>query len=189
MVQLSLGLAGAGLIGRAHAQRMSRSAECRLVAIADPAAQTADYAASLGVARYPDLDTMLAAERLDGVIVATPNADHAPHAISCIEHGLPVLVEKPLAESLANAERIVQASERAGVPVLVGHHRRHNPMLSRARDAIRQGEIGRIATVSAFAAFLKPDRYFDVAWRREPGGGPILINLIHAIDDLRFLLG
>ena len=188
-MSLTLGIAGAGLIGRAHIERMRRSAECRLAAIADPGPEAAAYAGSLGVAHYADLDVMLAAERLDGVIVATPNAAHAPNALSCIGRGLPVLIEKPLAESLANAERIVEAAERAGVPVLVGHHRRHNPILQQARDIVRRGEIGRIATVAALAAFLKPDPYFDTAWRREPGGGPVLINLIHVIDDLRFLCG
>lgn len=188
-MSLNLGIAGAGLIGRAHVERMRRSAECRLVAIADPGPEAAAYAGSLGVAHYADLETMLAAERLDGVIVATPNAAHTPNALACIGRGLPVLIEKPLAESLANAERIVDAAERAGVPVLVGHHRRHNPILRQARELVRSGGLGRVATVSAFAAFLKPDPYFDTAWRREPGGGPVLINLIHVIDDLRFLCG
>ena len=188
-MSLTLGIAGAGLIGRAHIERMRRSAECRLAAIADPGPEAAAYAGSLGVAHYADLDAMLSGERLDGVIVATPNAAHAPNALSCIARELPVLIEKPLAESLANAERIVEAAERANVPVLVGHHRRHNPILQQARDIVRRGEIGRIATVAALAAFLKPDPYFDTAWRREPGGGPVLINLIHLIDDLRFLLG
>ena len=188
-MRLNLGIAGAGLIGRAHVERMRRSGDCRLAAIADPGPEAVAYAGSLGVAHYVDLEAMLAAERLDGVIVATPNAAHAPNALSCIRRGLPILIEKPLAESLANAERIVEAAERARVPVLVGHHRRHNPMLQQARDIVRSGGIGRVATVSAFAAFLKPDGYFDTAWRREPGGGPVLINLIHLIDDLRFLLG
>lgn len=189
MSGLALGLAGVGLIGRAHAERIAHSDTCRLAAIADPAPEAAGVAAAFGAAHYADLDAMLTAERLDGVIVATPNAHHAANAIACIDRGLPVLIEKPVADSLVGAEAIVAAAERAGVPTLVGHHRRHNPILATARETIRSGGLGRIATVSAFATFLKPDRYFDVTWRRQPGGGPVLINLIHAIDDLRFLLG
>ena len=98
-------------------------------------------------------------------------------------------IEKPLAETLPNAERIVEASERRRVPVLVGHHHRHNPIMQAARASVRNGELGRIATVSALTTFLKPDPYFDTAWRREPGGGPILINLIHEIDLMRHLGG
>jgi predicted dehydrogenase len=182
-VTLRIGLAGAGLIGRAHAERIRRSGECRLVAIADPAPVPA------GVAHYPDIEAMLAHETLDGVVVATPNVLHMPNALACIARRLPVLIEKPLAESVAHGERIAAAAEAAKVPVLVGHHHRHNPLLAAARETIRSGALGRIATISASALLRKPDAYFDTAWRRQPGGGPVLINLIHLIDDLRFLCG
>jgi predicted dehydrogenase len=180
---LRLGLAGGGLIGRAHAERIARSTDCRLAAIADPAP------VALDAPHYRDLDAMLSNQALDGVIVATPNALHTPHALRCIDKRLPVLIEKPMAETVANGERIAAAAESAGVPVLVGHHRRHNPVLAAARETIRSGGLGRIATISASAVLLKPDAYFETAWRREPGGGPVLINLIHLIDDLRFLCG
>ncbi len=189
MNKVSIGIAGAGLIGRAHILRLARATGARLAAIADPAPDARALAVEQGVPCHDDLDAMLATEKLDGVIVATPNAMHADQAIACIERGVPVLIEKPIAETLANAGRIVAASERRRVPVLVGHHRRHNPILQAARETVRKGELGRIATASAFTCFLKPDPYFDTAWRREPGGGPVLINLIHVIDDLRFMLG
>lgn len=189
MNKVTIGIAGAGLIGKAHILRLARATGARLAAIADPAPDARALAGEHGVPCHDDLDAMLATEKLDGVIVATPNAMHADQAIACIERGVPVLIEKPIAETLANAERIVAASERRRVPVLVGHHRRHNPILQAARETVRKGELGRIATASAFTCFLKPDPYFDAAWRREPGGGPVLINLIHVIDDLRFMLG
>src|SRR5690606_33612082 len=85
--------------------------------------------------------------------------------------------------------RLVEAQAASGVPVLVGHHRRHNPIVQRARALVQEGRLGRLVAVHAQATFLKPDAYFDVAWRREPGGGPVLINLIHDIDLLRFLAG
>jgi len=75
------------------------------------------------------------------------------------------------------------------VPVLVGHHRRHNPINQQARDTIASGRLGRLVGANAMACFYKPQGYFDLAWRREPGGGPVLINLIHEIDMLRFLCG
>jgi predicted dehydrogenase len=187
--RLRLAIAGAGLIGRMHAKLVLRSSQCGLVAIADPQAQAADFAKALGVPHYAGLRDMLDRERLDGVIVATPNASHASNAIDCIDRGVPVLIEKPVADTVADAERIAAAAERAGVAVLVGHHRRHNPIISRAREIVRSGRIGRVATVAAFVTFQKPKPYFDVAWRREPGGGPVLINAIHDIDNLRYVVG
>jgi len=94
-----------------------------------------------------------------------------------------------VADTVAEARKLADAVARTGVPVLVGHHRRHNPINQRARALIADGKLGRIVSATALATFLKPDPYFDLAWRRQAGGGPILINLIHDIDMLRFLLG
>jgi predicted dehydrogenase len=98
-------------------------------------------------------------------------------------------VEKPIAGSLADGLALCEAAEAAGVPLLVAHHRRHNPIQRRAREWVAGGLLGRPVAVHAMATWLKPDAYFDLAWRREEGGGPVLINLIHDIDQLRFMLG
>lgn len=85
---------------------------------------------------------------------------------------------------------MAEASDRHGVPLLVGHHRRHSPLLLAARDVIRSGALGRLVGVVGTALFYKPDEYFRAApWRMAPGGGPVLINLIHEIDNLRVLVG
>jgi predicted dehydrogenase len=127
--------------------------------------------------------------RPDGLIVATPNALHVEHGLAAVAAGIPALVEKPLAADVGSATRLVEAAERAGVPLLVGHHRRHNPLIREAKAIVDSGRLGRLVAVHAFFWLLKPDPYFDVAWRREPGGGPILINLIHDVDLLRHLCG
>jgi predicted dehydrogenase len=75
------------------------------------------------------------------------------------------------------------------VPLLVGHHRRHNPLVQRAREAITSGKIGKVVSVHGACWFYKPDEYFETRWRREIGAGPVLLNLIHDIDLLRFLCG
>src|SRR5919204_36940 len=74
-------------------------------------------------------------------------------------------------------------------PLLVGHHRRHNPLIEKARELVQGGALGRLAAVAALWLVQKPAEYYDVGWRREPGGGPLLINLIHGIDDLRYICG
>ena len=75
------------------------------------------------------------------------------------------------------------------MPLLVGHHRRYNPRAQRARALIREGVLGRLAAVNVVWCVRKPEAYFDAAWKKAPGGGPVLINLIHEIDMLRFLCG
>ena len=189
MQRLKIVVAGAGSIGRTHIALIRQAPECRLHAIVDPSPATQAFAAEMDVPQFQSLSDLLDGERPDGVIIATPNAIHAENAIACLQRRIPVLIEKPIADTLENAERIIAAAERNETAVLVGHHRRHNPIIQRARDVVAGGKLSRIATAAAFTIFLKPDAYFDVAWRREPGGGPVLTNLIHTIDDLRFMCG
>lgn len=187
---LRLAVAGAGVIGRAHAERIRAHADSTLVALADPSPAAATLAQEMGVPLFDTLVQMLDAARPDGVILATPNALHVPGALACIARHVPVLVEKPVAETLLEARQLVAAAAASGVPVLVGHHRRYSAILEAARVVIDSGQLGRLVTVNGSATFRKPDSYYTEApWRAQAGGGPILINLVHEIDNLRALLG
>jgi predicted dehydrogenase len=183
---------GAGLIGRRHVELVAASARCDLAGVVDPSPGAADLAARHGVPWSPSLGAALAGplpERT-GVVVATPNRLHVEQALACVAAGVPVLVEKPLADSVDDGVLLVEAAEAAGVPVLVGHHRRHSPLLAAAKRLVDDGTLGRLVAVQGSALFHKPDAYFDAApWRREPGGGPILINLVHEVDALRMVCG
>jgi predicted dehydrogenase len=189
MPPIRLALIGAGTIGKTHIDRIRRHPDLVLAGIADPTPAGQALAQSLAVPWAAEPADLLDQVQAQGAIVATPNATHVPVALACLERGIPALVEKPIADSVAEAHQLADVVVRTGVPVLVGHHRRHNPINQRARALIEGGHLGRIVSATALAAFLKPDPYFDVAWRRQAGGGPILINLIHDIDMLRFLLG
>jgi predicted dehydrogenase len=184
-----LALIGAGVIGRQHVRHMLADDTLRLAAIVDPLPAARAWAAELGVPWHPDLAGLLAAGRPDGVILATPTQSHVALGLECVAAGLPTLLEKPIADEVAGATRLVEAAEAAGVKLLVGHHRRHNPVLGRAREALASGRLGRLVAVHAICWFHKPAAYFAPAWRRAPGAGPILTNIIHDIDLLRALCG
>ncbi|KAF1022609.1 MAG: 1,5-anhydro-D-fructose reductase [Paracidovorax wautersii] len=184
-----LAVIGAGAIGRLRIDRMGQRDDLALAAVVEPSDSGRAWAQALGVPVYADPETMLEAVRPDGAIVATPNDMHVDVAIACLRRGVAALVEKPVADTLDDARRLLAAEREHGRPVLIGHHRRHNPILRRAREIVASGRLGRLLSATALATFLKPDAYFDMAWRRQEGGGPILINLIHDIDLLRFLLG
>jgi predicted dehydrogenase len=179
-----IAVAGAGLIGRRHVALVQQNPECELAGIVDPAPAAA--------APYASIGEFFDSEGTDGVgvIVATPNRLHVPIALECVERGVPVLVEKPIADTVEDGVRLAEAAEQAGVPLLVGHHRRYSPLLEAAARTVAAGTLGRVVAVQGSALFHKPDEYFDAApWRREPGGGPILINMIHEVDDLRAVCG
>ncbi|HJQ60543.1 MAG TPA: Gfo/Idh/MocA family oxidoreductase [Vineibacter sp.] len=190
MADFRIALIGAGMIAPAHITGAAAVPGIRLSAIADPSDAARKLADGAGVRWFTDHRTLLELARPDAVVVATPNALHVPVALDCIAAGVPVLVEKPIADTVEEAQRLCAAADAAGLPLLVGHHRRHNPIIRRAHQLVRDGALGRLVSINVLAAMLKPDAYFDTAWRRAPaGGGPVLINLIHEIDLLRFLYG
>lgn len=185
-----IAVVGAGAIGRRHIELIGASADCRLAAVVDPSAGGREAARQAGVAHHASLDRLLAGDRPDGVIIATPNHLHLEQALACIEAGAAVLIEKPIAASVAEAEQLCRFADARRARVLIGHHRAHSPLLEAARAVVRDGRLGRIVAVTGSALFHKPDSYFGEApWRAEPGGGPILINLIHEIGNLRGLCG
>ncbi|WP_017939938.1 Gfo/Idh/MocA family protein [Zestomonas thermotolerans] len=186
---LRIALIGAGSMGRQHCQHLREVPAARLCAVADPGEQAAAFAAECGVPYYAEHRTMLEQVRPQAALIATPNNLHVSTALDCIEAGVPVLVEKPVGVCLDEVRMLVEASRRHGVPVLVGHHRRHNPLIARARELIASGVLGRLINVTALWQLQKPDSYFDVPWRREPGAGFLLTNLIHDLDLLRHLCG
>jgi predicted dehydrogenase len=189
MSKVGLGLLGFGAIARKHLATMRDCPDVEITGVFDRLPAAREAAAHEGLRSFATLNEFFGAAGLAGVIVATPNQHHAEGAIACIERRLPVLVEKPVADTVANGKRILAAYRAAGTPILVGHHRRHNPIVQKAREIVRSGRLGRVTAVVGLTLFLKPREYFDLAWRRKPGGGPVLINLIHDIDNLRFIVG
>jgi len=182
---MRIAVIGAGQFGRKHVETVRQEPMCTLAAVADPV-QAADF----GVPHYALYTEMLDRERPDGVIIATPNALHVGVGLACVERRVAMLVEKPIADTVQASRRLVEAAERARVPLLVGHHRRHNALIEKARELVHGGTLGRLAVVTALWLLQKPPEYYERAWRREPGGGgPLLINLIHDVDDLRYICG
>ena len=184
-----LAVVGAGPIGKRHLQAMDNVSTCQAVAVVDPSPAAKQVADRWHLPWLENIEMLWAEVKPDGVIIATPNSLHLSLSLACINRGIPVLVEKPITDTLQSAHELTEASEAAGVPVLVGHHRRHNPVVRKAREIVQADLLGRLTAISATFLVRKPDDYFETAWRTEPGGGPVLINLIHDVDSLRFIAG
>jgi predicted dehydrogenase len=189
MNPISIGVIGAGLFGRKHIETMPHEPRCKLAGIADPTPEAAAYASKMGVPCFADYAEMLDRVRPEAAVIATPNVLHVPAGLACAARGVHMLVEKPIADTVEAAAELSEASERAGVRLLVGHHRRHNPVIEKAREIVQDGRIGRVTAISAQWMLLKASEYFDIAHRREAGAGPVLTNAVHDIDDLRFIVG
>jgi predicted dehydrogenase len=138
MSVFNLAVAGAGLIGRRHIELITANPQTRLSAVVDPTAASVAFAASLNVPHFNSLDEMFAQQgtlKINGVILATPNHLHVSGALTCAHHGVPALIEKPVADSLAGGQQLMHALANCKVPMLVGHHRRHSSTLQAARQA------------------------------------------------------
>ncbi len=186
---ISIGLIGAGLIGRKHLGKIASHPDYSLAGIADVDRDAV-------AAQYPrervfaDYRAMLDETRPEAVIIASPNQLHAEAGIECARRGIHILVEKPVTDTVEAASRLIAEVRRSGVRTLVGHHRRHHDQVQRLRALLKDGSIGTLVGLSAIWAVYKPDGYFTAGpWRTQPGGGPILINLIHEVDFLRFAAG
>ncbi|WP_415401185.1 Gfo/Idh/MocA family protein [Tateyamaria sp. SN3-11] len=177
---IRIGVAGAGLIGKQHIAAIERAQGITLSAIFDPAVgDDADWPTA------PDLHSL--AGMSDGIILAVPNALHAPMAHSLIAAACPMLIEKPLTGTAAEGKALVEAA--GDVPILVGHHRRHNPLVAKAKEIVESGKLGTLTTVHGQCWLPKPDHYFEATWRQGAGAGPLFINLIHDVDVLMHLCG
>ena len=187
---MRLAVVGTGTIGLDHIQRIRANPQTNLCAVVDPNPALPTLAQQLGVPGYHTLEELLAQSQLDGVVLATPNALHVPQTLACLQAGVAVLVEKPVAHTVADAQRLAQVVAQTQARVLVGHHRAHSPIMAQARSWVQSGRLGRLVAVQGSALFYKPDSYYsDAPWRRQVGGGPILINLVHEIHNLRMLCG
>ena len=189
MDKVRVGLIGAGSIGVRHMKAMEEVPEITLVAIADPSPAAVRIGAAQNIPIYPEAGAMLAQGGLDAVIIATPTERHHRDMMMALEARQTVLVEKPITATLAEADEVTRFAEQQGCHVLVGHQRRYYPCAAEAREIIAQGRIGKLMGVTGQWTTRKDDDYYSAAWRRHVKAGPILTNLIHEIDLLRFICG
>ena len=179
-----IAVVGAGLVGQRHIAAIGQVDGVELAAVVEPGPT------DQMVPVFAQLDEMFAAVDVDGVVLSTPTLMHVEGGMACVERGVPVLIEKPLAASADEAQGLIDRARKKNVPILVGHHRRHNPIIQKTAQLIKDGAIGQVRAAQVTCWFYKPDDYFDVApWRKKAGAGPISVNLVHDVDLMRHFLG
>lgn len=189
MSKKKLAVIGYGLIGNKHAKIIENLENLELCGVVENNQKLIkDFNLSCKV--FSDIKELLTNQKVDGAIIATPTPMHSEHAKIFLENKIPVLIEKPIANTSNEAKDLVNLSEKNSTEILVGHHRRHNNIISSAKKIIEEGQIGSIRSAISICWFYKPDEYFDIApWRKAKGAGPISINLIHDIDLMRYFCG
>ncbi len=175
---MRVGVIGVGSMGSNHVRVYSEIAE--LVGIADPDVKAGGAASNrFNASFFPDYRDLLK-EPLDAVSVCVPTAHHVPVALDVIRAGAHLLVEKPLAPSLAEGRKIVDAAKHAGLTLAVGHLERHNPVISVVKKGLDAGQYGDLITIAARRVSSFPTRVRDV--------GVVMDLGVHDIDILRYLV-
>jgi predicted dehydrogenase len=172
---LRVGVVGVGVMGSNHARVFADLAGVRLVGVADPDPLAREFAANaLACAAFSDVTELLAAG-VDALTIAAPTHLHKELALHCIKCGVHVLVEKPIAPSVAEGRAIIAAARHAGVALMVGHVERFNPTVEAIKDAIRAENILSLA-ITRVGPF--PPRMSNV--------GVVIDLAVHDIDLIRW---
>ena len=187
--KIRVAIVGLGSIGKKHVNAISKVHETELVAIVDKDSNVLNKLEKK-VNFYNSINELFRNEKIDGVIIATPNSCHLHNGLEVIKNNCPILIEKPITTSSRDTLKLIEASRKNNVEILVGHHRRHNPIIQKALEIINNNQIGKIRTVHVHCQMFKPNQYFQESeWQKQDGAGPIFVNLIHDLDLMNHLFG
>jgi predicted dehydrogenase len=193
-----IALIGAGGRSNSYAMYYANDPEMEIVALADPdrgnrEATIAKSEISAGARQYDDWREMLARHKnLDGAVITTPNHLHAEQAEACLERGMPIVLEKPLAHTLEDCRRILLAERRHKGRILVGFVLRSAPFYVKINEIIRSGVIGEVTAIEAdeTVGWLVTSLFMRGPWRRftATSGGALLEKCCHDMDLLNWML-
>ena len=186
---VGVGIIGAGWFGERHAVALKQAGFLLVGVCRDNPVGLDAFTALHGGIAYPDMDALLADPAVDAVVIATPHHLHAAMAIRAAQQGKAILLEKPMAPTLAECDAIARAVAEAGVPFMVGHTQRFAPSVAAAKALLNSGTLGRIRFGSSTMVklWMEPNRR---PWhlRRDTGGGMLMTAGIHALDRLLWLV-
>lgn len=190
---LRFAVIGCGRIAPKHGQAIAELEDAELVAAADIIYERAeDYTARFGGQAYESYEEMLERPDIDAVCICTPSGLHAEMGIAAARAGKHVLVEKPMALSLRDADALIAACRENGVTLGVVHQNRFNPAIVRLRRALEAGRFGQLNMGTAVLRWHRDDAYYRQApWRGTwaMDGGCLMNQTIHVIDLLQWMMG
>lgn len=193
MVEVRFGIVGCGHIARTHAEEILALPGAELAAVCDidpPALQS--FTRRYGVKGYRDYGEMLDGKEFDVIVICTPSGLHAEMGVMAARSGKHVLVEKPMAMTLKDADRLIDACEEKGVLLSVVLQNRFKPSFQMLKTAVEEGRFGRLSHAGVTVRWNRDEAYFyNNPWRgkKAEDGGVMMNQAIHSIDILHWLMG
>ena len=191
MNKIRFSIVGYGNIGRRHAEHILNNPDTALVAVCDSNAGLKEYIPA-GVLFYNSLEDMLQAGGADVLCVCTPNYLHEPHTIAGLTAGLHTVVEKPMAISVAECDRMIAAAEKAGKTIFAVKQNRYNPPVQEVKKLLANTELGNIYMMQVNCFWNRGDAYYlNSDWRgkKDKDGGCLFTQFSHFVDILYYLNG
>jgi len=189
MDEIRIGVIGSGFMGRTNAETITRYLKgARLTAIAG-GTRAAALAREYGIESDADVPTLLARRDVDAVFISTPHAQHAEQALAAAQAGKHILLDKPMAASVADCDRIIAAAAKAGVNLMIMFGQRFRKVNTEAYRLIQDGAIGNVRQIHAYA--LNSGGLASLpAWQSQPENlGTLFGHGIHNIDQVRWFTG
>ena len=189
---LRFGLIGCGRVAPRHAESLLSLPGAQLVAVADVRESRAErFAAQYHAAAHTDYHALLARQDVDVVNICTPSGLHAEMAVEAMQAGKHVIVEKPIALTLHDADRMIGAARVYGVKLCVVLQNRYNPPMQDLKQVVESGMLGRLLLGNATVRWYRPQEYYEDGWHGTwaMDGGALMNQSIHHIDALQWLLG
>ena len=190
--EVRVALVGCGRVAPRHAQSLTELPDARLVAVADLIdSRAAHFAREYGAEAYTDYRYLLDRRDIDLIHICTPSGLHAEMGIAAVEAGKHVLVEKPIALNLADADALIAAAQAAGLKLGVVLQNRYNAPVQEVYQAVRAGRLGRLLLGNATVRWYRPQEYYEDGWHGTwaMDGGALMNQSIHHIDALQWLMG
>ncbi|XZF15117.1 Gfo/Idh/MocA family protein [Chitinophagaceae bacterium MMS25-I14] len=184
-------IVGYGNIGRRHAEHIHNNPSTQLVAVCDVRPEVKEQLAE-GIAFYSNIETMLQQVQADVLCVCTPNYLHEPHTIAALEAGLHTVVEKPMALSVAECDRMIAASQKAGKVIFAVKQNRYNPPVQAVKQLLGRQGLGQMYMVQVNCFWNRGDAYYahsDWRGKKEKDGGCLFTQFSHFVDILYYLNG
>jgi UDP-N-acetyl-2-amino-2-deoxyglucuronate dehydrogenase len=190
---LRTGLVGAGAISTQHLEAIGALEGIELAGVVSASTERARTVGErFGVWWSTRLEDLLARDDIDLVSICTPSGLHASQALAALRAGKHVVVEKPLALTVADAEAVMREGVGRGLTVAVISQRRYEPVVRALKEAVDAGGLGRIVMIIVEGLYHRPQSYYDSAsWRgtRELDGGVLMNQAIHSVDLMRWIGG
>jgi predicted dehydrogenase len=187
-------LIGCGDISQTHFEAIAANPKIDLVAVCDTdAGRLSAAVAALDVVGFADHRHLVDEIRPDVVHICTPHHQHVPIALDCLERGIGVIVEKPLAQNLAQGQRLVDAAKHSAAKVAVCFQNRYNATAQAMHQLLTSGELGAVLGASATVMWHRSTEYYRARpWRGQwetSGGGVLMTQAIHTLDLVQWLVG